>query len=204
MIERQIIINDCSLYCLEDQAGSQKDIILLHGAKFSAATWQKIGTLDVLREAGYRVHALDMPGFGKSVPCSASPIQLLHGFILQEQINPPILIGPSMGGSICLDYYFTWPGTVGGLVLLGAVGIQKHRARFHGVNVPCLLVWGENDTISPPAGARFLQQEIPIAELVVLENAPHACYLDQPDQWHQSIVAFLNGKSFGPQLGRKG
>ena len=196
MNERQVIIDDCSLYCMEDKAGSQKDIILLHGAKFSAATWQKIGTLDVLSEAGYRVHALDMPGFGKSTPCSASPIQLLHSFILQERINSPVLIGPSMGGSICLDYYFTWPETVGGLVLAGTVGIQKHRDQFRGINVPCLLVWGENDTVSPSSGARFLEQEIPIAQLVVLENAAHPCYLDQPDQWHRSLAAFLSENAF--------
>jgi len=196
MNERQITINDCSLYCMEDKAGSQKDIILLHGAKFSAATWQKIGTLDVLKEAGYRVHALDVPGFGKSAPCSTPPVQLLHDFILKDQINSPVLIGPSMGGSICMDYYFTWPETVGGLVLVGTVGIQKHRDRFRGVNVPCLLVWGENDTVSPPSDANFLQQEIPVAELVVLENAPHPCYLDQPDQWHRSLAAFLSGNDF--------
>jgi len=196
MKERQITINDCPLYCLENQTGSQKDIILLHGAKFSAATWQNLGTLEVLSEAGYRSHALDMPGFGKSVPCPASTVQLLHEFIVQEQINLPVLVGPSMGGSICLDYYFAYPESVRCLVLLGTVGIHKHRDRFRAVNVPCLLVWGENDTVSPLTDARFLQREIPDVELVILENASHPCYLDQPDQWHRSLVEFLNAKAF--------
>jgi len=196
MNERQIKLSDCSLNCVEDTSGSRKDIVLLHGARFSAATWKKTGTLDLLREAGHRFFALDMPGFGKSAPCSASPEQLLYDFILQEKVSSPVFIGPSMGGGICLDYYFSRPETVGGLVLVGTVGIQKHRDKFRNVDVPCLLIWGENDTVSPMSGARLLQKEIPAAELVVLENASHPCYLDQPDQWHRSLTSFLNGNSF--------
>lgn len=196
MKERWINIGGCQLWRVENQEGSQRDILLLHGAKFSAATWQEIGTLDVLSQAGYRVHALDMPGYGKSPSCPASPVELLHDYITREKLNAPILIGPSMGGSICLDYYFSWPATVGGLVLVGAVGLEKHWDRFADLKAPCLLVWGENDSISPLSGARFIEQRIPAAELVVLEKAPHPCYLDQPDKWHQSLLAFLKGNAF--------
>jgi pimeloyl-ACP methyl ester carboxylesterase len=196
MDEKEITINDCTLCCLEDVAGPKRDIILLHGARFSAVTWQKTGTLDVLIKAGYRVHALDMPGFGKSETCSASPAQLLYDFIQQDVTDSPVLIGPSMGGGICLDYFFSWPETIGGLVLVGTVGIQNHRDQFRDVNVPCLLVWGENDTISPLSDSHFLQDEIPGAELVILENASHPCYLDQPDKWHQSLVSFLSLNKF--------
>lgn len=196
MKEGLLEIGDCQLWCVENKEGAQRDVILLHGAKFSAATWQEVGTLDVLSQTGYPVHALDMPGYGQSKPCPSPPVELLHEYITRRKFNAPILIGPSMGGSICLDYYFTWPDTVGGLVLVGAVGLEKHRDRFAELKAPCLLVWGENDTISPLSGARFIEQRIPAAELVVLEKASHPCYLDQPDKWHQSLLAFFNGNAF--------
>jgi len=88
MNKGQIAVNECSLYCIADKTGFKKDIILLHGAKFSAATWEKIGTLDVLSGAGYRFRALDMPEFGKSAPCQIPPIHLLHDFIIQEHSRP--------------------------------------------------------------------------------------------------------------------
>lgn len=37
------------------------NVLLLHGAKYSAQTWQDLGTLVLLADAGFRVAAVDLP-----------------------------------------------------------------------------------------------------------------------------------------------
>ena len=50
------------IHYLEGGAHNDKTAIFLHGAAFSAKTWQEIGVLDFLLEKGFRVIAIDLPG----------------------------------------------------------------------------------------------------------------------------------------------
>lgn len=38
-----------------------RNVLLLHGAKYSAQTWQNLGTLAALADEGFRVAAVDLP-----------------------------------------------------------------------------------------------------------------------------------------------
>ncbi len=53
------------------------------------------------------------------------------------------------------------------------------------IKVPTLLMWGADDTATPVADGRLMEQLIPDARLVVLDNAGHYSYLDRlPDFLH--------------------
>ena len=99
-----------------------------------------------------------------------------------------------MGGRIALNFTLDNPGLVSGLVLVGGVGIQENLERLKEISLPCLGVWGGKDVISPLANGELLEQEVKGAELAIIANAPHPCYLDQPDEWHRILLGFLAAK----------
>lgn len=174
-------------------AGSKEDraVVLLHGMKFQAATWQELGSLGKLADAGFYAIALDMPGFGESPACSADQDEVLHSFLTMIGKDQVILVGPSMGGRIALEYAINHPGKLGGLVLVGAVGVQENKDHLPGISIPTLLVWGGDDQISPLTNAELLDASIEKSNKIIIEGAPHPCYLDNPDKWHGALLDFL-------------
>ena len=57
--------------------------------------------------------------------------------------------------------------------------------------VPVLALWGQHDHIVPPAHADALVAEAPQARKVILADARHAAYLDDPDGFHEALLQFL-------------
>ena len=181
----------CCLHFLEAGNPEGRDMILLHGMKFQAASWQELGTLEKLASAGYHPLALDMPGFGNSPACEADQDTVLADFINQLELERPVLIGPSMGGRIALEFALNHPDILGGLVLVGTVGVEENKDRLSQINLPVFIVWGSDDQISPLANSETLLNSIKGAKRLVLEGAPHPCYQDQPDAWHAALLEFL-------------
>ena len=97
--------------------------------KFQAATWQELGTLKKLAEAGFHAVAVDMPGFGKSPSCSMEQDALLEQFIQTADLNDVVIVGPSMGGRIALEFTINHPEHIKALVLVGAVGVAENKNR---------------------------------------------------------------------------
>lgn len=189
--DKEIRLDKDTVHCITGGNRGMRDILLLHGMKFEAETWRDLRTLHELGEAGFHAVALDLPGFGKSSPSAMDNITVLRTFIQAEQLDRPILLGPSMGGRVALEFALAHPQLVGGLILVGAVGVEENRDRLKEIKMPTLVIWGGDDTVSPLANGELLAKEINNANLVVIENAPHPCYLDQPDRWHSELIDFL-------------
>lgn len=191
MIDDKITVDSCQIHFLETGEANGTDILLLHGMKFTAQTWKDLGTLDVLADAGYHSLAVDLPGFGDSPACDSSPDQVLVDCIVAKKLNKPILIGPSMGGRVALEFCLEHPDLVGGLVLIGAVGVEENKSRIPRIDVPTLIVWGGEDAISPIDNGHLLHKKIGGSHFYVIDGAPHPCYLEQPEIWHKELVSFL-------------
>lgn len=189
---RTIDLGGCVMHSLECGDPAGVPVVLLHGMKFQAATWQELGTLDVLSGLGLHVFAVDMPGFGQSPVCDCEPVAVLHTCITQLGLDRVILIGPSMGGRIALQFGSQYPDRLAGLILAGAVGVEENRSGLARIAVPTLIVWGSHDQVSPLANSDILLAGIPHARREIFLDAPHPCYLAQPDQWHANLQIFFS------------
>lgn len=71
------------------------------------------------------------------------------------------------------------------------------RDNLNDITAPILLVWGEHDSLVPPALGDILRQELQHARLLILKKAGHISMYDQPEEFNAAVLAFLSGKVVG-------
>lgn len=177
-------------YLTAGSTGGQP-VLLLHGASFSSETWRQIGTLEALASAGHFAVAVDVPGFGKSQPSSASPEVWLGELLDGLKLQSPVLLAASMSGRYALPFITSQPARSAGFVAVAPVGIGDYRDRLHLIAAPVLAVWGERDTLIPIQEANLLVGSVPRGKLVIIPNGTHAPYMSNPALFHQELIPFV-------------
>jgi pimeloyl-ACP methyl ester carboxylesterase len=59
------------------------------------------------------------------------------------------------------------------------------------IKQPTLLIWGNNDTITPPFVAREFNKLIPNSELHFIDKCGHAPMMEVPDEFNAILLKFL-------------
>lgn len=123
--------------------GNGKPLVLIHGFGASIGHWRK--NIPVLAEAGYRVFALDLLGFGASdKPALDYSLELwqqqLKDFWQTQIGEPTVFIGNSIGALLSLMMVTDYPEIAVGGVLINCAGGLNHRPDE--LNLPLRLVMG--------------------------------------------------------------
>lgn len=84
--------------------GQGPPVICLHNGGTSSTIWR---CLYPILAAEYQVYALDLPGFGSSIPpeeglCLKDHVDLLEAFVREKKLSPVYLLGNCMGSAIAL------------------------------------------------------------------------------------------------------
>ena len=102
--------------------GDGPDVVCLHGLGASKASF--FDAAAAMTRAGYRVHVIDLPGFGGSSKPIAGPYsarwfgETVVGVMDALGIGRAHLVGNSMGGRVAIEVGLRRPDRVGGVALL--------------------------------------------------------------------------------------
>uniref|UniRef100_A0A8C2TJ04 Putative protein-lysine deacylase ABHD14B n=1 Tax=Coturnix japonica TaxID=93934 RepID=A0A8C2TJ04_COTJA len=174
------------------------NVLLLHGIRFSSDTWLQLRTLAVLAGAGHRAVAVDLPGLGRSKDAAApAPVgQPAPGSFLQALLDalglvPAVLVSPSLSGMYSLPFLFQHGHMLKAYVPVAPICTDRFDAEQYGrVQTPALIVYGDQDVELGQLSLSNLRH-LARHQVLVLQGAGHACYLDKPEEWHRGLLAFL-------------
>ncbi len=169
-------------------------VLFLHGAAFSSQTWIDNGILGAVAEAGHRTVAVDLPGFGGSDRVDVDEEDFLTKLFETLELAPgsAVIVSPSMSGIFSLpalrDPFFA---DLAGFVPVAPSGAATFADDGVAVDVPALLVWGDRDGSEPRAAAERLGEGFVTSEVLILPDAGHAAYQDQPDLFTDAMLRFI-------------
>ena len=189
--ESTLEVRGATQHVVSTNPSGSPTVLLLHGGRFSSATWRELGTLEALAAAGLRVVAIDLPGFGQSEGLTGERGEILAELLAALGLERPFVVAPSMSGSFALPLAAERPELLSGLVAVAPVGVAEHAAEL--VSLPVLAVWGSADTVIPLEHADLLVEHAG-ATKIVFEGAAHPCYLDEPEAFHAAVIEFVRAR----------
>lgn len=176
-------------------ATNSQTVLFLHGAAFTSQTWLDNGIFEQVQEAGLAAIAIDLPGSGQSDTTSLPPADFLEQLFKSIDLEPAdtVIVSPSMSGGFSLpalrDPFFS---DLAGYVPVAPVGVSAFLADSDLVSTPALVMWGDGDGSDPLASATTLAAGFESSEVLIIEDAGHAAYQQQPDAFAIALIDFVN------------
>lgn len=188
-------------YLHAEVEGQGEDLILLHGWGLNAAVWQKVSSA---LAQGYRVHALDLPGFGDSewrteFEDIGQVATRLDQYLSDQCSGPATVLGWSLGGLLATLLALQSPQKVKRLHTLASSPCFVRQENWPGIPESVLVDFKQqlNDDfmatikrfLSVQAmGSPSARQDVKLLRQQLLQKpAPHPEALEAGLNWLQHI-----------------
>ncbi|MDX2128819.1 MAG: alpha/beta hydrolase [Chloroherpetonaceae bacterium] len=106
-------------------------LVLIHGLASNMGFWR--GVIPELEKRGFRVIAIDLPGYGKSAKAFGAPYTLsfyaktVHDLLSSLGVPKATWVGHSMGGQISMVASLSLPDRIENLVLVSPAGLESFK-----------------------------------------------------------------------------
>ncbi|CAZ94868.1 alpha/beta hydrolase [Zobellia galactanivorans] len=64
------------------------------------------------------------------------------------------------------------------------------------MNTPICIIWGENDSVTPPDVAKLFHELLPDSDLYWIEKCGHAPMMEHPDKFNEILDSWLTKRNF--------
>lgn len=193
-------------------------LYFLPGASGHTKFWQPV--IDRLKNHTH-THVIAYPEFGGFPRCpEVQCFQDLQDYVLDNIQQDSVIIAQSMGGIFAVQAALQKPDKVKALVLVATSGgidltafdikdwrdayreeyevptwfIDDHTRlddRLVEIGCPVLLIWGDDDPISPIAVGQYLAEKMTHSALYIVQNGQHDLAFQFADQVADQIDLFL-------------
>jgi pimeloyl-[acyl-carrier protein] methyl ester esterase len=116
-----------------ETVGSGRDLVLLHGWGMHGGVWEPV---KAMLARHFRLHLVDMPGFGNSADAMPQPytLQNLVAQMMEKVPKNILLCGWSLGGQVALQWALRHPEQLQQLILVSATPKFVNAADWdHGI-----------------------------------------------------------------------
>jgi pimeloyl-ACP methyl ester carboxylesterase len=134
LLEENIEIEGLKMkYRVTDPENSKGTILILHGWGASSFSWHNVAY--ILAGKGFKVVAVDLPGFGETPPPDSvwgtdDYVKYIWTFCKKIGLKDLFLLGHSFGGALATKFTYDHPTMVNKLILCDAAAIRKSRLNF--------------------------------------------------------------------------
>jgi len=64
------------------------------------------------------------------------------------------------------------------------------------MRTPTCIIWGKNDTVTPPKVAMEFHELLPDSELFWIDECGHAPMMEHPNEFNELLFAYLQKRNF--------